>query len=154
MEGIILFEGNEGVKRLRLSPLVELEGRAVPFVGTTGIDKWTELGVGIRFPDLDKAYLWGLVIPHLMVQSWRGMKFLEHVEIIDPGHTLASCWYAGGDRKLEKSYTEHLSEAGIPYLKLQILRAMILNQRPVEGELKNAAQKLRHFGIDVDDVEE
>ncbi|KKU27950.1 MAG: hypothetical protein UX42_C0022G0002 [Microgenomates group bacterium GW2011_GWC1_46_20] len=115
MEGIILFEGNEGVKRLRLSPLVELEGRAVPFVGTTGIDKWTELGVG---------------------------------------HTLASCWYAGGDRKLEKSYTEHLSEAGIPYLKLQVLRAMILNQRPVEGELKNAAQKLRHFGIDVDDVEE
>ncbi len=85
----ILFKGQESTKN------VEGQNRkVVPFAGTDRDGEFSQMGVGLIYPVEQSASIWGLVMPHDIVASYRGMKIAEEVPTFGHG-TLAACWYAG-----------------------------------------------------------
>jgi len=128
--------------------------KTVPFVGTDREGEFAQMGVGLIFPDEQKGTIWGLVSPHALIQSWRGMKILEQVEIINNG-TLCACWYAGGQKvhESDKHYLDDLAERLGGTEKLQMLRGEILSSMPNTDELNSMITNLREEGVDVDSWE-
>jgi hypothetical protein len=84
----ILFKGQESTKKV--------DGqvrKVIPFAGTDRDGEFSQMGVGLIYPVEQTASIWGLVAPHDIVASYRGMKIAEEVPTFGHG-TLAACWYA------------------------------------------------------------
>src|SRR4030043_245052 len=96
--------GQEGLKAVD----VKIQ-KAIPFVGADHAGELSSFGVGLVLPENGKsAQIWGLVSPHMLIQSWRAMKILEHVEVIEHG-TLCATWYAGS-REVHSSNQHYIDE--------------------------------------------
>lgn len=124
--------------------------RAIPFVGTDRPGQFSSLGVGVLLPDNDnRGQIWGLVMPHMVIQSWRGMKILENVEVIEPG-TLCAAWYVGG-REVHPSEQRYIDEfsSKIGKDKFETQRAGILEQAPPADELERMLNTLRDNQVNV-----
>ncbi len=128
--------------------------QVVPFVGADREGEFAQMGVGLIFPDEQKGTTWGLVMPHALIQSWRGMKILERIEHIGHG-TLCACWtVARRDvHNSDKSHLDELAEQVGGADKLQALRDEVLASVPSAEELNAMITNLREKGVDVDSWE-
>jgi hypothetical protein len=128
--------------------------QVIPFVGADREGDSAQMGIGLIFHDEQKGTMWGLLIPHALIQSWRGMKILEHIERIDHG-TLCACWtVARRDvHDSDKRHLEELAEQLGGTDKLQTLRDEVLASVPTADELNAMITNLREKGVDVDSWE-
>ena len=79
----------------------------IAFLKESGIGGVGEMGVGLRYND-GSAALWGLVMPHRVLTSYRGMRLAELVKEFEHG-TLAACWHSG-NRKVHPSEKRYVDE--------------------------------------------
>ena len=118
MSFVIAAQGHESEK------FVNGEKRKViPFVGADREGEFSQMGVG--FIDSEKGgMIWGLVCPHTLIQSWRGMKILERAQRIEHS-TLCACWNAGR-RQIhsvdERIVNELAEQFGVPVRERRELR--------------------------------
>lgn len=128
--------------------------QVIPFVGADREGEFAQMGVGLTFPDEQKGTIWGPVMPHALIQSWRGMKILERIENIGHG-TLCACWtVARRDvHDSDERYLEELAKQLGGADKLQTLRAEVLASAPSADELNVMITNLREKGVDVDSWE-
>lgn len=149
MSLVIAIRGLEGEK------VVDMQRRkVVPFVGADREGEFAQMGVGLIFPDEQKGTIWGLVMPHALIQSWRGMKILERIEHIDHG-TLCACWTVAR-RDVHDSDKRHLDELAKQVGgadKLQALRDEVLASVPSADELNTMITNLRKKDVDVNSSE-
>ncbi|MBI5787107.1 MAG: hypothetical protein HY446_00980 [Candidatus Niyogibacteria bacterium] len=128
--------------------------QVIPFVGADCEGEFAQMGVGLIFPGEQNGTVWGLVMPHPLIQSWRGMKILERIERIGHG-TLCACWTIAR-RDVHDSDQRHLDELAEQVGgtdKLQALRDEVLASVPSADELNAMITKLREKGVDVDSWE-
>lgn len=142
---VIAVKGSESEK------VVDMRRRkVVPFVGADREGKFSQMGIGLIFPEEQQGTIWGLVMPHMLIQSWRGMKLLEQIEEIGHG-TLCACYYAGS-HKMHDSELRYLDELAVKVGgadKLQTLRDEVLASVPNTDELNAMITALREKGVDV-----
>jgi hypothetical protein len=86
---VIIFKGKESIKKIEGK-----DKKVIPFAGTDREGENSQMGVGLIYPDEKMSSFWGLLMPHNIVASYRGMKLAEEVPQFNRG-TLAACWYAG-----------------------------------------------------------
>lgn len=125
--------------------------KTIPFVGADREGEFAQMGVGLIFPEENKATIWGLLMPHALIQSWHAMKILEHIEVIEHGALCAS-WYAGGrdvHSSDEKRVQSLAKEFGSP-IKFQAFRDEVLASVPGVDELDSMIIGLREKGVDID----
>jgi hypothetical protein len=128
--------------------------KVVPFVGADREGEFSQMGVGLLFPENGSGTLWGLVMPHCLIQSWRGMKILEHIKEIGHG-TLAGCWYAGKEN-LSDSDKRYLDELAVQFSsreEFDAIRAGALDAAPSSEEVESMIRNLREKGVDIDSWE-
>ncbi|OHA88073.1 MAG: hypothetical protein A2653_02615 [Candidatus Zambryskibacteria bacterium RIFCSPHIGHO2_01_FULL_43_25] len=128
--------------------------QVVPFVGADSEGEFAQMGIGLIFPDEQKGIIWGLAMPHKLIQSWRGMKILERIERIYYS-TLYACWTMA-QRDVhdgDKSDFYELAEQVGGSAKLQALRDEVLASVPSADELNAMITNLREKGVDVDSCE-
>lgn len=132
--------------------------RAIPFVGVEELGEVSQMGVGILLPDaVTKGQFWGLITDKI-IQSWRGMKILEHIEEID-NESLSAAWRAGGreDDPIDKIYSSDKLvgklASKIGKEKFQTLRTKIHNQAPPADELQKMLTTLKDNQVDIDGLE-
>lgn len=128
--------------------------RVIPFVGADREGEFAQMGVGLIIPEEQKTIIWGLLCPHVLIQSWRGMKILERIDYIDDG-TLCACWtIARFDiHDSDKRYLNELAEQVGSADKLQTLRDEVLASVPTADELNAMITILREKNIEVDSWE-
>ena len=127
--------------------------RVIPFVGADGEGEFAQLGIGIFLPDEGHASCWGLVMPHALVQSWRGMKLLEKVDRIEHG-TLCHCWTVA-KHELPASDEKYLHELSTSAegVDIYLLRTQVLNSAPPAADLESMINNLRRKEVGVDSFE-
>lgn len=128
--------------------------QVVPFVGADREGEFAQMGVGLTFPDENTGTIWGLVVPHTLIQSWRGMKILEYVDRVDSG-TLCACWTVAR-REVHESDERHLDELAEQLGgadALQAVRDEVLESVPDADELELMITTLRERGVGVDSWE-
>ncbi len=125
--------------------------KTVPFVGADREGEFASLGVGLIYPEEGKAVVWGLVMPHALIQSWRGMKILEQVGAVEHG-TLCACWtIARRDmHDSDKHYIEDLAPQFGGIKKLNAVREHVLDLVPTAEELSAMITALREKNVNVD----
>lgn len=142
---VIIAQGKARVK------IVEGVSREViPFVGADRQGLLASFGVGYRIVNQRGGTIWGLVMPHLLIQSWRAMKLLECIPVIDRG-TLCGCWYAAGEKMHEgnRHYVDDLARQFEERLQVEKMRASVLKLLPSEAELSAMLICLRNHKIEV-----
>ncbi|MDO8594768.1 MAG: hypothetical protein Q7R93_04640 [bacterium] len=128
--------------------------KVLPFVGADREGEFAQMGVGILLPNENTGYIWGLVCPHNLIQSWRGMKLLEKVERIEHG-TLCGCWTVSApeisdiDRNLVRGFTEQLGGSE----QLEAFRRDMLISVPSADELETMLTVFREKKVDIADWE-
>lgn len=122
---------------------------SVAFMGADRPGKLSCVGVGVINESTGTASIWGLAIPHCIIQSWRAMKVLEEIPVIEHG-TLCACWYAAGRRFLDsdKRHLEHLVDI-IGEEHFGTLRARVLEDAPGADELDEMIRLFREHEIHV-----
>ncbi|OGG85875.1 hypothetical protein A2392_00465 [Candidatus Kaiserbacteria bacterium RIFOXYB1_FULL_46_14] len=125
-----------------------------PFVGSDN----DQLGIGIfvtRADGTEKAWIWGLLIPHLLIRSWRAMKLLEAMPRIRVHGSLSHCWSLACD-PLHSGENKYLDEEGAlfgNYDKFREARAQILAAFPSTTMLKNMLKVIDKHGLQVSNNE-
>lgn len=146
MSLVIAIRGSESEK--------VVEGRrrkVIPFVGADREGESANVGIGLIFPDEERGTIWGWIMPHALIQSWRGMKLLEQIERIGGG-TLCDCWYGAGHcvHDSDKCHLDELAKQLGGADKLQVLLDEVLISTPSPDELNAMITNLREKGVDVD----
>lgn len=128
--------------------------QVVPFVGADREGESAQMGIGLISPDGKGSTIWGLVAPHVLVQSWRAMKILEQIEVVGHG-TLAACWYAASRsvHGSDKRYLDELAEQVGGTDRFRALREEVLASMPSADELNTMIMNLREKGVNVDSWE-
>ncbi len=123
----------------------------VPFVGTDREGEFSQMGIGLLFPDEEKATIWGLLMPHTLIKSWRGMKLLEQVKHIKHS-TLCSCYTIATDNvhKSDERHFEELADQFGGMEKLKEFRAKVLASVPSAEEIDTMINTLREKGVGID----
>ncbi|MCA9362179.1 hypothetical protein KC906_02290 [Candidatus Kaiserbacteria bacterium] len=123
----------------------------VPFVGADREGKFAQMGIGLLFPDEGKGMIWGLVMPHALIKSWRGMKLLEQVDRIEHG-TLCGCWtIATSDvSDSDKRHLDELADQFGGMDGLEEARAKVLASVPSAEEIDSMISNLREKEVGVD----
>jgi|GEM_PF-2917416 len=123
----------------------------VPFVGADREGEFAQMGIGLLFPEEEKGTIWGLVMPHALIKSWRGMKLLEQVERVEHG-TLCGCWtIATSDiSDSDKHHLEELADQFGGMEGLEEARAKVLASVPGTEEIDTMINALREKDIGVD----
>lgn len=126
----------------------------VPFVGADREGELSQMGIGLTFLGEEKGTIWGLVMPHALIQSWRGMKILEKVETINNG-TLCACWTIArrNIHDSDKYQLNKLSEAFGGDEKLQAILDEVFASVPSDEEINTMITILREKGVEVDSWE-
>lgn len=156
---VILATGQESTKKEGGK-----QGTAIPLVATDNTGWTAQLGVGVilrghrdykgidigELPSIS-VQVWGLVGPHNLIQSWRGMKILEQIQAIDHG-TLCHCWYAGGRTiNNESDIADVVAQLG--QSTLDKLREELLLTGPSPFELDQMLDIAKEWGIDINGQE-
>jgi hypothetical protein len=144
MKPVIAIQGKESEK------LVDGEcKRVIPFVGADEGGEIASLGVGFLLLEERKCFLWGLLAPHFLIQSWRAMKILEKVKTISDG-TLCACWYAAG-KEIHKHEREYIKELIYQFgKKFEVIRQEILSSVPSAEEIDTMIKNLLTSKVDID----
>lgn len=103
--------------------------KIVPFVG----ENEGSMGVGFLISGEGTGYLKGPIFPRLLLKSWRAMKLLENIWMIENG-TLYHCWEAGSKDAGEESLNK-LARQFISREKFDETRNEILLSAPSAEEL-------------------
>lgn len=128
--------------------------QVIPFVGADCEGEYAQMGVGIAYPDEQGGTIWGLIMPHALIQSWRGMRLLEQIGRIDQS-TLCACWTVmqhnihGGSRY----YLDELAKQVGGVEKLETIRNELLASVPSIDELNDMITCFREKGVGVDSWE-
>ncbi len=141
---IVLFRGEESTKNLH-----GRNRKVTLFAGTDKDGEYPSMGVGLLYTnagDGPKGDIWGLVTPHDVVASYRGMKIAEAVPKFSLG-TLAACWYAGQNR-VHSSDERYVTE--IETMIGADRRAAILNAPLPNFDDAIALMRERGINFDVD----
>lgn len=128
--------------------------KAIPFVGADHPGKFSSFGIGVVLPENgNRGQIWGLAEPHMLIQSWRAMKILEQVEVIEHG-TLAATWYAGS-REPHSSDQHYVNELAAKNGedKFIALRTRILDEVPTPDELTRMLTDLKDNEVEVNSWE-
>lgn len=127
--------------------------KAIPFFGADRPGDFSSVGVGVVLPEENQGLIWGLAVPHNAIQSWRGMKILESVDVIGHG-TLCAAWYAGGRQPhtSDQRYIDELA-GSVGEEKFTTLRASILEQAPSPEELRSILSLLRQSQVEINSWE-
>src|SRR3989344_8938158 len=103
--------------------------KIVPCVG----ENEGSMGVGFLISGEGTGYLKGPIFPRLLLKSWRAMKLLENIWMIENG-TLYHCWEAGSKHADERSLND-LARQFISREKFDETRNEILLSAPSAEEL-------------------
>lgn len=125
--------------------------KVIPFVGTDSEGEFAKMGIGLILPEKWNVSIWGLVMPHALIRSWRGMKLLEQVECIEHG-TLCACW-AVATRNMHESDYRHLDVLADQFGgldKLEKAREVVLTSVPSVDEIQSMITTLRKKNVGVD----
>lgn len=125
--------------------------KVIPFVGADSEGEFAQMGIGLIFPDKGNGSIWGHVVPHALIKSWRGMKLLEQVERIEHG-TLCACWTIS-TRNIHDSDRRHLNDLASQFGGLDELekaREAILASVPCADEIESMIMALREKNVRVD----
>ena len=152
---VILAKGQETVGAKNGNETI-----TIPLLAADNEGEFAQLGVGYilrgrrSYKGIDVGELpgvtmgvWGLVSPHHLIQSWRGMKILEHIEAVNHS-TLCHCWYAGG-RVIERENDIADVVGQLGQSNLDELREQLLSTGPAPFELDQMLQVAREWGIDI-----
>ncbi len=126
------------------------EHEVIPFAGTDREGEFASFGVGYQLSSEGSGSIWGLVMPHMLIQSWRAMKLLEHTPQINSG-TLCACWYAASEHP-HQSDQRHIDELAAEFgdrAAFDALRAGILAAVPASEELEAMLTIVRDRDIKV-----
>lgn len=126
------------------------EHEVIPFAGANSEDEFASFGVGFHYANESGGSVWGLTMPHMLIQSWRAMKLLEHIPQINNG-TLCACWYAAGEirHQSDQRYIAELTAQFEDPIKFHAIRAEILAAVPLSDELDAMLTIVRDRGVDV-----
>lgn len=120
-----------------------------------GQDRMGHFGVGIISlqPDgIERIWLWGLIMPRHLIQSWRAMKLLEETPRIDVHRTLSHYWTLAGE--MLYGYSDRLlnpeGAAFGDYEKFRETRARVLAQFPNDDELNAMLAIIAGHELDID----
>ena len=122
----------------------------VPFVGADREGEFSQMGIGLLFPDEGKGTIWGLLAPHTLIKSWRGMKLLEQVKHIEHS-TLCSCYTIATDNvhKSDERHFEELADQFGGMEGLKEFRAKVLASVPSAEEIDSMINIFRENDIDI-----
>lgn len=120
------------------------------FVAAFKVDGVSYLGLGFTIVDTEEFCRWGRgPMLHNIIQSWRAMKMLEQVSVIDE-ITLSACWYASHLNVMvqDQHYLDRLvSDVGEE--RFQEIRSNVLKQAPSYEELDTMLRILEEVSISV-----
>ncbi len=116
---VVIFKGQESTKNVDGK-----EKKVIPFAGTDRDGEFSQMGVGLIYPNEKSGSVWGLVCPRDIVASYRGMKIAEEVPQFGHG-TLAACWYAGKRdvHNSDQKYIDDINEMIGADKRQEIIRA-------------------------------
>jgi hypothetical protein len=128
--------------------------KTIPFVGADGGGSFSSMGVGLLYPDEKSGVIWGLALPHKLIQSWRAMEILKRVTVIGHG-TICACWYAAGQtvHDSDRPRLDDLAEKVGGMKKLQAIRSAVLASAPATDELSSMIAVLRRAGVTFESYE-
>ncbi|MGW8185548.1 MAG: hypothetical protein ACWGHO_05580 [Candidatus Moraniibacteriota bacterium] len=128
--------------------------KVIPFVGADSEGEFSHMGIGLLYTEDRSSILWGLVIPHYLIQSWRGMKILEQIKEISHG-TLTACWYAGKKNlnDSEKYYLDELATQFSSRKEFDAIRATIISSAPSPEEVESMILNFGEKDVDIESSE-
>ncbi|MBY0472990.1 hypothetical protein K2Q00_01730 [Patescibacteria group bacterium] len=154
-KSVVVLTGNTGKKFF----YGETEQADVtPFVGQDNMGQFG-IGIAVTRPNGTKqGWIWGLVMPRHLIQSWRAMKLLEEMPRIKLPGTLSHCWSLAKE-KLQGYDYKYLDEEGAvwgSYEKFREARAKVLAMFPTDDELKAMLAIVNEQGLNirVEEIEE
>ncbi len=127
-------------------------GKGIPFVGADEGGTSAQLGIGILFPkNKIKGFVWGMISPRNLIQSWRAMKILEQVDSYSNDTILCPCWYAAKTdiHSSDKHYLDKLAGQFKSVWKFKRVRKEALNSAPAAKELQSMLRTLRKRKVEV-----
>jgi hypothetical protein len=125
------------------------------------VDTTEEFGVGVVMVNdkgEQKVWVWGLMWPRKLIQSWRAMKMLEEAPRIVNG-TLCLAWTLSLEDVYGSSDEKYLDELGIAFgghEKFREVRAKVLAMFPTDEELKAMLAVVQEHELEVrfEEIEE
>lgn len=133
--------------------------RTVAFFGSSGDSMFSSVGVGFatikdgkdpfQKENWSSAEIWGLVVPHCIIQSWRAMKILQETPVVDRS-TLCHCWYAGGwdNHKDDERRVDELAATWDSVEEFNTRRNAILEMLPSNEVLEQVITAFDEANID------
>lgn len=148
-KGVIALRGDTSEKLINGKREV-----VTPFVGTEGEGICSKLGIGLLFQG-NNSIFWGQIVPHALIQSWRGMKMLERVDLVTGEETLRSCWTVARNNiyGTTNHYMKTLSHSFSDFSLLEKSHHEILDSFPTAGELETMIILLQERNIPIDTQE-
>ena len=134
------------------------EKQVTPFVGADGEGSFSQLGVGVLVKDVadeTTSLMWGLLLPHNLIQSWRAMKLVEGVPEL-AGDTLCQSWYSA-QKQCHPSDVYHqfdLAERFSDQKSFDAIRDVVLKAVPNEEELSSMLSAVRDKNLYLSDLTE
>ena len=95
--------------------------------------------------------VWGLMMPQILLQSWRGMKILEGVKVINYG-TLCACWTSGTPEMREDDYQRYVVDDLIKFNGEKVTlaaRDRAFQATPSPQEWSRMLSKCKKLGADL-----
>ena len=124
--------------------------KVTPIVYAQGQGFFSEVGVGITTSE--GGYVWGLLTPHNLIQSWRAMKMLEQLPEIMPDGTLAAAWETATPylHASDERYLDDLRAVAKGKVNIDTIREQLLQTTPKASEVEDMVRALKsqdiHFG--------
>lgn len=121
-----------------------------PFAGADREGEFSSFGVGYVLSNGGIGSIWGLSMPQMLIQSWRGMKLLEHISKIGHG-TLSACYYAANERvhSSEMHFLDELAEQFGARKEFEEVRQAVLASVPSVEEFERMLIVVRDLKLDV-----
>ncbi|OGK24837.1 hypothetical protein A3C25_03930 [Candidatus Roizmanbacteria bacterium RIFCSPHIGHO2_02_FULL_38_11] len=137
-QAIILATGERSEKLVLGHPAL-----VIPFVGTDTGGFVSSLGVGAMYPQKRNLEIWGLILPHNLIQSYRAMRLLEGLPAIE-NDTLSACWSAATRdiRPVDSPRLDELSRLFPDYGQIN-LRAIITRIVRLHRRMKSNVGPIR-----------
>lgn len=125
-----------------------VEQMVMPCVGAMG----GHMGVGLVFSD-GTVSIWGLGSPRFLIQSWRAMKLLERIKVVEK-NTLHLCWEAMRYKIYERSQFEALAEQVGGWKRFLKFRSILGRLYPTALQLEQMyeAFQTEEYPIDLDEL--
>jgi hypothetical protein len=147
-EFVVLVTGKESYK------LYDGQNKLVsPILGFRGKGDFAEFGIGAFRRDKTGNF-WGLIMPHLIIQAWRGMKLVEQATMIH-NSTLCDCYTVAKPRlhSSDERRLRSLPESFAGWRAAETARAQVLTMLPTTAELVEMLEILQSHNVSVSESE-